>query len=61
VLLLRLAAIIAVIAVVVGAALYLFTGDRAYLRYSLVIFKWGIGLALLYLGALALERLAVIV
>jgi hypothetical protein len=38
-----------------------FSGDRKYLRYAGRLAKYGLVLALLFLGLLAFERLAVLV
>ena len=59
-LLLRLAAILAVIAVATLIAAYLLTRDRKYLRYALRVFTVVLGIAFLFLCLLALERLLVL-
>lgn len=57
---LRLLAVILVIAIGAGIALSLFTGDRRYLALSWRLFRYGIVFALLVFALMALERVAVI-
>jgi hypothetical protein len=59
--LLRLVGILAVIAVGVGIVLFMLTGDRKFLRFSLRLLKWAVIFALLLFALIALERLAVLV
>lgn len=56
--LLRLAAILIVIAVGVGVVLFLVTGNRKALRFALWLLKWGIGVALAVFALIILERVA---
>jgi len=60
-LLLRLLAILAVIAIAVGAGAYLLTGNRKYLNFSLRLLKLAVAIALLTFALMALERLIVLV
>lgn len=57
---LRLLAVIVVIAIGAGIVLSLFTGDRRYLALSWRLFRYGIVFALLVFALMALERVAVI-
>ncbi|HJW27119.1 MAG TPA: hypothetical protein VJ576_19670 [Rhodocyclaceae bacterium] len=57
---LRLLAVILVIAIGAGIVLSLFTGDRRYLALSWRLFRYGIVFALLVFALMALERVAVI-
>lgn len=57
---LRLLAVIVVIAIGAGIVLSLFTGDRRYLAFSWRLFRYGIVFALLVFALMALERVAVI-
>ena len=57
---LRLLAVILVIAIGAGIVLSLFTGDRRYLAFSWRLFRYGIVFALLVFALMALERVAVI-
>ena len=59
--LLRLVGILVVIAVGVGIALFLVTGDRRPLRFALQLLKWALIFALVVFALLALERFAVLV
>jgi uncharacterized membrane protein YgdD (TMEM256/DUF423 family) len=61
VLVLRLAAILAVLAVAAGAILFLLKRDRKYLRFSYQVCKYALIFALLVLGLLFLERVIVLV
>ena len=58
--LLRLLAVILVIAVGVGILLYVFTGRREYLAFSWRLFCYGLVFALLVFALMFVERLAVI-
>jgi|JI6StandDraft_1071083.scaffolds.fasta_scaffold49988_2 hypothetical protein len=58
--LLRLLAVILVIATGVGIVLYAFTGNRAYLAFAWRLFRYGIVFALLVFALMFLERLAII-
>ena len=56
--LLRLAAILIVIAVGVGVVLFLVTGNRKALRFALGLLKWAVFLALAVFALFILERVA---
>ncbi len=56
--LLRLAAILIVIAVGMGVVLFLVTGNRKALRFALWLLKWGIVVALAVFALIILERVA---
>jgi len=58
--LLRLLAVILVIAVGVSVVMYAFTGNRAYLAFSWRLFRYGIVFALLVFALMFVERLAII-
>ena len=58
--LLRLLAVILVIAVGVAVVLYAFTGNRDYLAFAWRLFSYGILFTLLVFALLFLERLAII-
>lgn len=58
--LLRLLAVILVIAIGVGVVLYAFTGNRAYLAFAWRLFRYGIVFALLVFALMFVERLAII-
>ena len=58
--LLRLLAILTVIAVSGGVAAYLLTGERKYLRFSFVLLRYAIGVALAFFALLIIERVAII-
>lgn len=58
--LLRLLAVIVVIAIGVGGVLYVFTGNRWYLDFSWRLFRYAIVFALLVFALLFVERLAII-
>ena len=60
-LILRLLALLAAIAITLGIVAYLLTGNRSYLRFSVRLFKYSLFIALVFLGLMALERLIVIV
>ncbi len=57
---LRLLAILTLIAVAGGVAAYLLSGDRRYMRFSIRLARYAIGLALAVFALLFLERLAII-
>ena len=58
--LLRLLAVILVIAVGAGFLLYVFTGQRNYLAFSWRLLRYGIVFALIIFALMILERIAVI-
>lgn len=58
--LLRLLALLALIAIGVGIGAYVFTRQPAYLAFSWRVLRYGVVLALLIFALLVLERLAVI-
>ena len=58
--LLRLLAVIVVIAIGAGIVVYAFTGNRQYLAFSWRLFRYAIVFALLDFALMFLERLAVI-
>lgn len=58
--LLRLLAVILLIAVGVSIVLYAFTGKREYLSFSWRLFRYGIVFALLVFALMFIERLAII-
>lgn len=58
--LLRLLAILTLIAVGAGVAAYCFTRQPRYLHFSWRVFRYALMLGLLVFALLALERLAVI-
>ena len=60
-LLLRIAAILVVLATAAGVVLFLLTRDRKYLRFALQVFKVALLVALLIFGLLILERVVVLV
>lgn len=60
-LILRALGLVAALAVLVGVALWLATGNRRYLRFALRLLAWGVAAALLLFGLLMLERLIVLV
>ena len=57
---LRLLAVSTLIAVAGGVASYFFTGNRKYLRFSLLLARYAVGVALAIFALLILERVAVI-
>lgn len=57
---LRLLAVVLVIAIGAGILLSLVTGDRRYLAFSWKLFRYGVVFALLVFGLMILERVAVI-
>ena len=58
--LLRLLAVLTLIAAAGGVAAYFLTGSRKYLRFSFQIARYAIGVALAVFALLILERVAVI-
>jgi len=60
VLILRLLAVIVVIAVAGGVVAYLLTQNRKYLRFSWRVFRYSLIVALLVFALMVLERVAVI-
>lgn len=58
--LLRLLAVILVIAIGVGLLVYAFTGNRTYLALSWRLFRYGIVFALIVFALMFVERLAII-
>lgn len=60
-LVLRIVALLAVIAVGVCALAWVFTGDRKYLRAAWRVFQFALAASLLFLALLFFERLAVMV
>ena len=58
--LLRLLAVILVIAIGAGFLLYVFTGRRDYLTFSWRLFRYGIVFALIVFALMIVERVAVI-
>jgi hypothetical protein len=61
VLVLRIAAILAVLTTAAGVILFFLTRDRKYLRFSFQVFKYALIFALLVFGLLILERVIVLV
>ena len=60
-LVLRILGLLAVAAMFAGALLYVFTGNRKYLAFTLRLLKYAVILALAVFGMMLLERLAVLV
>lgn len=58
--LLRLLAVIVVIAIGVGLAVYAVTGDRRYLAVSWRLFRYAVLFALIVFALMFVERLAII-
>lgn len=58
--LLRLLALLLGIAIVLGFAAGLLTGDRRYLQWSLKLLRFGVLFALIVFALLILERVAII-
>ena len=58
--LLRLLAVIVVIAIGVGLVVYAFSGDRRYLALSWRLFRYAVLFALLIFALMFVERLAII-
>lgn len=59
-LILRLLAVLVVIAVAGGVVAYLLTGDKKYVRFSWRVFRYALIVALLVFALMVLERVAVI-
>lgn len=60
-LVLRILGLLAVAAMIAGTLLYIVTGDRKFLRFTLRLLKYAVILALAIFGLLILERLIVLV
>lgn len=58
--LLRLLAVIVVIAIGVGLVVYAFSGDRRYLALSWRLFRYAVVFALIIFALMFVERLAII-
>lgn len=58
--LMRLLAVLLVIAVGAGFLFYAVTGNRQYLGFSWRLLRWGILVALIFFALLILERVVVI-
>ena len=58
--LLRLLAVIVVIAIGTGLVVYAFTGNRKYLAFSWRLFRYAVVFALLIFALMFVERLAII-
>lgn len=58
--LLRLLAVLLVIAVGAGFLFYAVTGKRQYLGFSWRLLRWGVVFALIFFALMILERVAVI-
>jgi hypothetical protein len=58
--LLRVLAVLLVIAIGAGLLVYTFTGDRRYLQLSGRLFRYGVIVGLIVFALLILERVAVI-
>ena len=58
--LLRLLAVILVLAIGAGLLIYAFTGKRNYLAFSWRLFKYGIVFALIIFALMIIERVAII-
>lgn len=58
--LLRLLAVIIVVAVGAGLLIYIITGNRDYLTFSWRLFRYGIVFALIVFALMVIERVAVI-
>lgn len=58
--LLRLLAVILVIAIGAGLLIYAFTGNRYYLALSWRLFRYGVVFALIVFALMFVERLAII-
>ncbi|MBK7899352.1 MAG: hypothetical protein KA603_10925 [Azonexus sp.] len=59
-LIVRILAILAVIAIGVGFVAYAFTGDRRYLGFAWRLARWGLLFILVFLGLLFFERVLLI-
>lgn len=60
-LVLRIAAIVVVLAAVAGVLLFFFTRDRKYLRFAFQVFKYALIVALALFGLLVAERVMVLI
>ncbi len=58
--LLRLLAVLTVLAVAAGGVLFVFTRDRRYLAFSWRLFRYSLLVALLVFALMIIERVAVI-
>ena len=58
--LLRLLAVVLVVAIGAGLLIYVITGNRNYLAFSWRLFRYGIVFALLIFALMFIERLAII-
>jgi hypothetical protein len=58
---LRVIALLVVLAVGASVVTFLVTRDRRWLRFALQVFKYGLVIALMIVGLLALERVFVAV
>ncbi len=58
--LLRLLAVLVVVAVGMGVVLYAVSGNRRYLAFSWRLFRYGLLFALLIFALMFIERLAII-
>lgn len=58
--LLRLLAVLTVLAVAAGAVLFVFTRDRRYLTFSWRLFRYSLLVALLVFALMIIERVAFI-
>ncbi len=59
-LILRLLAVVVVIAVIGGIVAYLFTGESRFIRFAWRVFRYALIVALLIFALMVLERVAVI-
>jgi hypothetical protein len=57
----RILGLLAVVAIGVSGALFLFTRDRKYLAWALRLTRYTVAVALAFFALLLLERLAVLV
>ncbi len=58
--LLRLLAVVLVVAIGVGLRAYVLTGNRGYLAFAWRLFRYGIVFALIVFALMVIERVAVI-
>ena len=58
--LLRLLAVILVVAIGAGLLIYVMTGNRQYLAFSRRLFQYGIVFALIIFALMIIERVAII-
>ncbi len=58
--LLRLLAVILVVAIGAGLLIYVITGQRSYLNFSWRMFRYGIVFALIVFALMIIERVAII-